>query len=41
MKRKADDPDRHAYGFIYVKKDAEITQTQLQIEKKRFKPTFN
>ncbi len=41
MKRKADDPDRHAFGFIYVKKDAKITETQLQSEKKRFKPSLN
>ena len=30
MKRKADDPDRYAFGFLYVRTDAKMNEARLQ-----------
>lgn len=36
--RSADDPDRHVFGFIFVKKDARLSGEDIQQEVYRFQP---
>merc|ERR1712151_641665 len=38
MKRPDDDPDRHAFGFVFVKKSAGLSDQEVEEERNRYKP---